>query len=316
MKTKFMENRYKILGVVAFYVVSVIIYALFISFFLWFLGIWPAGDAKLFFTLFFFFPPQCFQIVLILDYLINTFVPIFFFMMFIIIYRSKLKLVKNALKYTFNPYMIFTIVALLIGFVWFVLEFIQMIFPLTPDYFISLLILFVAFEVAQLFLSEKLEIFFVLCAIARMILDYRNVYTFSFFFQFFSLIVVFLFFRFFILHLAYHLYSKKVLIRNLKPEMSPAEGIAKIKEGFERISFLNISLIDFMIQRKKNFIHGLETMSKKDVDKIKKLRKEGKIPFKSIRINETQPFAIFLLIGFLLTLFLEENFVNFLISLL
>ena len=54
-------------------------YTFAISFLLWFLGIWPAGDAKLFFSLFLFFPSNLLNSSLILDYLVNIFVPIFFF---------------------------------------------------------------------------------------------------------------------------------------------------------------------------------------------------------------------------------------------
>ncbi|MCD6247018.1 MAG: prepilin peptidase [Candidatus Diapherotrites archaeon] len=295
-------------------------YALFISFMLWFLGLWPAGDAKLFTTLILFLPQQLYSSQsLIFDFLVNTFVPIFFFMFFVIIARSKLKLIKDALRFTLNPYNVFMLSVILLGFVWFLTQTIQLLtfqFPIQADYFITLIFMFIIFEFFRRFLSAKLELFFFGCAVLRVLIDYRTVYSFAFAQKFFTILFVFLFFRFFILYLAFKLYTYKVPIRKLKPGMSLAEVVIQRGDHFEKKSFLNASLIGFMTQRRENIIHSLDFLTKEDVDRIKKLRRENKIPFASILVNKVQPFAIFILLGYILTVFCQGSFMSFLVRLL
>ena len=176
--------------------------------------------------------------------------------------------------------------------------------------------MFIIFEFFRRFLSAKLELFFFGCAVLRVLIDYRTVYSFAFAQKFFTILFVFLFFRFFILYLAFKLYTYKVPIRKLKPGMSLAEVVIQRGDHFEKKSFLNASLIGFMTQRRENIIHSLDFLTKEDVDRIKKLRRENKIPFASILVNKVQPFAIFILLGYILTVFCQGSFMSFLVRLL
>jgi hypothetical protein len=176
--------------------------------------------------------------------------------------------------------------------------------------------MFVIFEFFKRFLSTKMEFFFFGCAVLRVLIDYKTIYSFPFAQKFFTILFVFLFFRFFILYLAFKLYTYRVPIRNLKPGMSPAETIIQRGDHFEKTSFLNASLIGFMLQRREKIIHSTDVFAEKDVKRIKKLREQGKIPFASILINKVQPFAIFILLGYILTVFCQGNFMLFLVRLL
>jgi len=299
------------------------LYAVAVAFTLWFLGFWPAGDAKLFSVLFLFFPKTFYNSqVLVFDFMVNAFVPIFFFMFFIIVGKSRFSAIKDALKYTFEPYKVTMLSMILLGFVWFVSKAIQLLAQLlafrgfTFDYFLSIALLFVVYEIFRRVLSAKLELFFFACAILRVIIDYHAIYSLSFIQHFATVILVFLFFRFFIIHLAFKLYTKSVPIEELEAGMVPGEIIVQKGDGFERISILDAGLISLIEQHKRNAIHSLDFLSEDDVEKIKKLRSEKKIPFDEMLINKVQPFAIFIVLGYALTALAGTNFLNALISLI
>jgi Flp pilus assembly protein protease CpaA len=301
-------------------VITAFAYALFIAFMLWFLGLWPAGDAKLFTILFLFLPAQLYTFQsLVFDLLVNSFVPIFFFMFFVILIKSKFQLIKDALRFTFNLYNVFMLSIILIGFVWFLLQAMQILtfqFSIQIDYFITLIFMFIVFEFFRKFLSAKIELFFFGCAVLRVLIDYRTVYSLAFAQKFFTILLVFLFFRFFVLYLAFKLYTYEVPIRSLKPGMSPGEAIIRKGKLFERKSFLHASLIGFMLQKRENVIHSLDFLTEEDVKRLKKLRAEKKIPFTKMLITKVQPFAIFILLGYILTIFCQGSFMLFLVRML
>lgn len=296
------------------------LYALTIAFALWFLGLWPAGDAKLFAVLFLFFPQNLYgSHTLVFDFMVNTFVPIFFFMFFVIIARSKLAIIKDALKFTFEPYRVTMLAMVLLGFVWFLAKLIQLLtagLAVATDYFVSLVLLFAIYEIFRRVLSAKMELLFFGLAVLRIVLDYRTIYSLAFAQYFATIMLVFLFFRFFILYLAFRLYTESVPIKKLRPGMSPAEMIIQKGDNFERVSFLNASLVSFMVQRKENIIHNIDFLSEDDVKRIKELRAKAKIPFDDMLINKVQPFAVFILLGYMLTVLCKGNFIFFLASML
>ena len=286
-------------------------YGLILGFIFWWLGLWPAGDAKLFTTLLLFFPAHMyFSPGLIFDYLVNIFVPIFFFMMVLIISKARLKLLKDAIKYSFEPYKVFMLATMFLGFVWFSMKLLAL-FNIRSDFFLSILLLFIVYELSYTVLTFQTEIFFVACAILRVIIDYKNLFTHSYILEFILTIVIFIFFRFFVLYIGYHTYTKRVKIKDLKPGMSLAEGIFIHGNRVQKTSFLLTSFIDFLSKRKYKFIHDLNALSPKDVEVLKSMEKEGKLPFDDVLVSQRQHFAFFILLGFLLTLFMGTNFISY-----
>jgi len=288
-------------------------YGFFIGFLFWWLGLWPAGDAKFFTVLLLFLPVGLYSSFnLIFNYLVNIFVPIFLFMMIVLFIKSKSKLIKEAVKYSFEPYKLFTLITMFLGFVWFTIKFMTFI-GITGDFFITILVLFIVYELFYAVLTFESELFFVGCAVLRIILDYNNIFTFNFIYNFFSTIFVFVFFRFFVLYLGYHTYTKYVKISDLRPGMSLAEGIVSKNKEYQKISFLTSSFIEFLMQRKYKFVHNLDNLTKEDVALLNKLKKEKKLPFDSVLVSQRQHFAFFILLGFLLTLILKQNFISFIV---
>ncbi|MEM4598474.1 MAG: A24 family peptidase C-terminal domain-containing protein [Candidatus Diapherotrites archaeon] len=296
-------------------VVFTFFYALAVAFLLWLFGIWPAGDAKLFSVLFLLLPQTLYASPnLTFDFLVNCFVPIFFFMFFIIIAKSRFSVLKDAIKFTFQPYRVTILALALLGFVWFLSKLLSLIAfgqAIFSDYFVMLLLLFLTYEAFRRILSAKLELLFFALAVLRVVLDYRNVYSISFMLNFATMIGVFLFFRFFIIYLAFKLYTKSVPIKKLKPGMCPAEMILQKGNGFERVSFLNSGLLAFGNEKRGQILHNIDCLSEDDIKKIKKLRREKKIPFDDMLINFTQPFAIFIVLGYALTVLFGTSFLVF-----
>jgi len=288
---------------------------LFISLLLWFVGFWPAGDAKLFIIYSLLLPLEIFRFSFYpaMDLLINTFVPIFFVYMFLAFFRSDKQRIISSLKYAFEPYKIFLITVIFLGVAFFITLPLAMV-GLPVNLFTFIVVLFLIIEIADRIIPVNLEFFYVFVAIIRLIIDYKNVYTLTFMKQLFLVIFIFLFFRFFILRLTFYLNTKKVKIKDLKPGMRIAEGISEVerngKKFFEKIELIHYAVYDFLYHKKKKFIHeiGDEGLSSKNLEKLRKLREEGKIPFDEILVHQQMPFAIFLLIGFLLTLYFNGNF--------
>ncbi len=104
---------------------------------------------------------------------------------------------------------------------------------------------------------------------------------------------------------------------NLEPGIRPAEGILEKREDtgiYEKIKLIHFDYIDFLFQKKKKFIHSVsdEGLTSKDVEKIKEMRAKGELPFNEILIYRAVPLAVFLLLGFVITVLLKGNFVDLL----
>jgi hypothetical protein len=294
------------------------LYALFASGLLWFSGIWPAGDAKLFSALFLLLPETLYSSQsIVINFLINCFVPIFIFMFFVILAKSRFGVLKEALKYSFNFQNLFMLAIILLGFVWFLMlvpRFLSVTFSLWMDYFMTIFLMFLVFELMNAFFSAKTEFLLIALAIARVLLDYRTVYSWPFLAGFLSMVLVFVFLRFFILFLAFKLFTFKVPFKELKAGMSPAEAISRKGDHFERHEFMNPSLISILRSQKGEAIHDKNCLTEEDVKLLQALRAEKKIPFPSMLINKVQPFAVFILAGYILTVIVGSDFFVFLVK--
>lgn len=283
-------------------------YGLVVSIFFWVLGIWPAGDSKFFWALLFFLPAQLYADTgVVWGFLINSFVPIFLLMLFFIAYKSKLNLVLESLKEAFNPYTIFMLFLMITGFLW-IFQRAMALLGLKADFLVLFITLFIIFELFRRYCTFKSELLFAGFAFLRVILDYQNVYSLNFFFDLAKFLLVFVFFRYFIVRLAFKVFTREVPISELEEGMSPAEGVFKKKGGCEKESLISMSFIGFMMQKKKKFIHGIEYLSGSDIKKLKKLKKDKKLGFDSILVHQNQSFAVFLLAGFIITVLCSGSF--------
>jgi len=321
LKYGLIRNRYIILLLILFLarlivhpdfldwqLLEYIFWTIFTGVFFYFIDIWPAGDAKLFISLSLLFPWEIMETSTIFNFLINSFVPLFFAFVPIAIYRSGWKKVKKTFKISFSAYNIFLIGSMYVGVVWF-LTLPMILLGIQPNIFVIIILLFVVFEILGRIKKINMEYLYVFLIILRIVLDYYDVLTFNFLKNTILIIIIFIFFRFFILRLTFDMSVKKVRIKDLKPGMEVAEGIKKKgKNEFSKIKLIQLSFYDFLSQKKEKLIHS-KVLTKKDVETIKKLRKEGKIPFGSILIHQPILFGIFIYLGYILTFILKTSFI-------
>ncbi len=295
---------------IEFEVIKIFLMALLIGFGLYFIGIWPAGDAKLFTVYILFFPPYMYTDQLIMQFALNTFVPVFLVFSTIVFLKSRENF-KDALKYSFEPYRLFLLVMVVFGIAGWVMRFLEFL-NFRVNFFVAMFILFLAFEIVFTLISLKTEVILVSLVLLRIIFDFEYITSVSYLYETFNLIIIFVFFRFFILYLTFHYYAREVSIDKLEEGMSPAEGIVKEEDGgYHKVSFLKVSLIDFMQDKKRNFIHDILFLKDEDIEKLKSLREEGEMDISSLKVDKTQHFAFLLLIGYILTFLLGTDIFSF-----
>ncbi len=295
-------------------VVKIFLLGLAVSFGFYFIGIWPAGDAKLFLVYILLLPHTMYNINLVMTLALNTFVPIFFVLSIYVLVNSRKRIVE-ALKYSLEPYRLLLLAVILLGIAGITMRFLEMS-GIHVDFFIAMFILFLAFELFYSVLSLKSELVFFLLAVLRIIFDRQRVMTQEFVFESLMLIGIFVFFRFFLLYLIYYFYTKETDIEDLEEGMSPAEGIVEENDSYHKVSFLNVSFIDYMEQKKNNFIHNIIFLTEKDVEKIKNLYEKGKLGLKTLRTDRKQYFALIIWIGYLLTVALRTDVIHWVSTLI
>ena len=109
--------------------------------------------------------------------------------------------------------------------------------------------------------------------------------------------------------MGYDYMTKYVDIKLLKKGMVPAENVYVDNGKYKKSPLLHFSLLSYM-QEKLNekttvFNVTAEGLTKKDVNKLKKLEK--KLGFEHLRIYKTLNFAPYMFLGVLLTIIFKGN---------
>ncbi len=296
-------------------------FSIFVGILLWAISIWPAGDAKLYIAFSSLIPLALFEssgsLFISFDFLINTFVPIFLVMFIFLLIRSDSSAIKKSLKFTFNPYIMFMVFIVIVGFLWFIIKAVSFL-GIFMNYFVIIIILFVIMEIFNKIVPINLEYAYIILVILRLIVDYRTVLTLGYLYELVSIIFAYIVVRYFVIDLGFHGFTVPKKIKDLKPGMCLAEGISESEEkgvNYEKRKIIFFSMPQALMERRRvRFIHSVsfDGLSKKDVEKIKKLRSDGKIPFDELMVHVSTPFAAFLFIGIVLTIVLQTNFVFYL----
>ena len=297
-------------------------FSVFSGILLWLINVWPAGDAKLFMGYSLLLPLNVYAVqghhFISFDYIVNMFVPIFVFMFALLLLRSKRSEITDSLKSALEPYRMFMACVVIIGFLW-VFMGIFGLMGIPYNYFIIVVVLFVVMEIFERIGTFSLELTFIVTAVIRLLVDYRNVFTFGFLYYLVTVLLAFVIFRYFVVELGFKGYTYSKKISELKPGDCLAEVIVEKKRGgkieYGKGGIKQFSIPQILKERiSKKYIHNIsfEGLSKRDVEKIKRLRKEGKIKFDEILVHTSMPFAFFLFLGVLMTIFFNGSFVAFL----
>jgi len=281
------------------FVLSVII-----GFWAWHAKMWSAGDAKLFIAFvslvpLIFYSRSFFNYFPSLVLLINTFVPYFVYGSFKITkkYRNKLKL--KFLK-KIKPLKIFDFFIRLFALHWFAGLFLKFI-GLEGD---IILIIFLMMVFSRVVNKVKYSKYFIpLFAGLRLLLD-KSIFSYSFIYRYVLIVFLIFIIRHFIYNTSKNFFSKNIRIPNLKKGMVLAEGIFKVGDKYRN-------------KRPKREMPEIikaspEGLSESDIRLVKALYNQKKIKFKSVKVQETLPFAPFMFFGVILTILARGIFINLL----
>jgi hypothetical protein len=288
--------------------------ALVIGVAIWYMGFWSAADAKLFVGYSAIFPLTLYKVgnvEIIPSYvlLINTFVPLFLFMLVVLLFKTSLKDKLMVFKELFSIRMMSTLVLFLFGFMW-VLSLIFMFFKIRSNFFIDTMLLFVFLLVLNRLPGEKLRIMIGLC-IVRLIFDYNNILNLAFLWNFLIMFAIFVALVFSIAALAFRLFSKEIYVENLKPGMILAESLVMEKDAYRKQKIVHFSFIQALLEKTtgKHLVEiGEDGLTKKEVRRIIHVHNAGKLKDHTLLIRETYPFAPFMFFGVLLTILAQGNF--------
>ncbi len=305
-----------------------LLFAIIIGFGFWYIGIWTAGDGKLFIAFSVLIPLSVYGLgyqkyIPSITLLINIFIPALLIMLIFILFKIKPKNLKNTLKLFlkefFQPKQLLNSIISLFAVYWIVQLLLSPI-GLGNNYILRIALTVLIFSAIQKKLKNKALYIMLTVSLIRFVID-KSIYSFSFLIDF--LILVFIwrllmsFLRGGISKLGQEIFSKELRVNKLKPGMVLSESVEK-KEKITKQELAalkkqqNIKIIkhkgNYFIQKPKssfeldNFIgEEPEGLTRQQINKIKKLG------IKKIRISQTIPFAIFIFLGVILTIISNGN---------
>jgi len=201
-----------------------IIIALAIGFFIWYVGLWSAGDAKLY-VAFVALLPFYKDVFLLL--IVNTILPLFFYFVVLMFFKSGKKEKKESLKRVLNPMYVPKLLLSVFSLAWIS----SMIFGLVridSNYFFSIIMMLILGKIiAYLAKKVKIESWHVLAAVAagRFLLQFQYMDA-MFWWSFVLLTIGYGLIRMFVFDLGI-VFTNKVKIKDLKEGMIPAELITR-----------------------------------------------------------------------------------------
>lgn len=305
-----------------------IFFALFGGFLIWIAGLWSAGDAKLFVAFTALVPLSVYNIGYVdgfpaLNILINTFTPVFFYMLIVLLFKTSLKNKASVLKDLMKPRLLAENLLFIFAFVWIIDIFIGFFSKYTmivSNFFMILSFLFLLMFLIQNVLKLNLLTVSILIAIIQLVLDYERVFTVSFVKYFFAMFFLFIFLRYFIINLGFYYYTKPIYIEDLKPGMYPLHNFVKKENGkYRRTKIAPISFISGLIyaSEKDSLFKSIgEGLTRKEVKEVQRLHSEGYVKEHSIMVSNRICFAPFLFSGVILTLIFRGNILFYLKNLL
>lgn len=291
-------------------------FAFLVGFLIWLFGLWSPGDAKLFFAYSVLVPlslysgssADYFPSFAILAY---TFVPFLVFYIIMVFFRTGSRLKLNVLNSMLKPKFLLDTIPFIFAFTWLgslFLSYIGKYLPAANNFFIILLFLFIA----PVFFANVLRIGYrkvgIALSLAAILFSYEMVFTLEFLRHFAIILVLFLFIRYFMLNLAFEVFSYPIYIEDLKPGMVIAENYLSKKGRYFKRKVAPLGFFSAMLGRSEGNLllsSGSDGLTLKEAEKIKKLHSNGQIKGHTIRVFQTLPFAPFIFMGVLLIIALK-----------
>lgn len=299
-------NRYMLELFITFLV------SLIVSFVMWWVGLWTAGDAKLFAVFSLLVPLSVYNLGYVkyfasVNIIMNTVVPYFAVYAIIFLVKTSWKQKLKYMKQSLNPRQVWSMAIFIFAFLW-PLDMFYKFTSLPSNFFMSIAILFVMMTVVEKTLGSRAYIFTYSLSVLRLFLD-KNLLTLNSWLLFFDILIGFIILRYFILYMGYDFMTKWVDIKLFRKGMVPAEMVFKEEGEYKKQPILHFSLLSYLQEktRKREHLFELtaEGLTEKEAKKIRSL--EEKLDFEHLRVYKTMPFAPYLFLGVILTILFRGN---------
>jgi len=286
------------------YIINIII-SLLVGFFLWYLGIWSAGDGKLFFAYAALLPLSVYSNGYVplfpsISLLINMFVPVSLVLIAKMLIKSTKELKLVAIKKVFNTEKLIMIVTSLFGISLLIRVFLS-ITGILLDGLTRMALTFIFYAVVGKLAGRRMKVVSIALVAVALVFGYNYVLSAEFLARFSIIFVVFIFLRYFVRELSSDFFSASLGIDNLRVGMFPAEIVYKHGKEYKK---LGPSSPTIKTVKKNDIIFNSKRLSRNDIDKLRKLKSKG---IKTLKVYQTTHFAWWMFLGVLLTIIFQGN---------
>ncbi|HLD87276.1 MAG TPA: prepilin peptidase [Candidatus Nanoarchaeia archaeon] len=270
--------------------------ALCMGFLLWHLGLWSAGDAKLFFVLAFLLPSlQPNDYVSFMGLLTYSFVPLFMFFVFFSLISGKSSLARGQLRAILSLRSLVTMLFFSLGASWLLGFFGDILIPRLQLLLKFLFLL--SYPFLAKYLGKSLIFGLLIISILRLLLD-RSLLTFSSLEELLLFLLLLVGMRLLLLDIHPVFIQRQVPVHELRNGMVPAEGVFRSGDRY----FKTTNLRGLSKERLSTalFRFPSDGLAQGEISRIREVSKA--LSFRSLVVQRTLPFAPFLFIGAILTI--------------
>jgi len=286
--------------------------ALLVGYIMWEFGFWSPADAKLFFAFSFLLPITIYnrgRIPYFPSYtiLINTFVPVALFFLLYSLVKIRSNFIKGEIKELLKLSSLLNMILFILGFSSFFII-LNSLINFKIKLFFQIVLMFIISEIIKKrkrsFLI-KINVFMIVLGI---ITNFESIFSLNFLKKFFLTFFLFQGLRLLILNIEKISLTQELKIEDLKPDMIIGENIIKKNGTYSKDSISIITHFDILRNiRKKISAKFSGKLDENDVKKLKKLKKEDKLKFNTVKISKTTSFAPFIFLGMILTYLLKGS---------
>ncbi|MFC1728437.1 A24 family peptidase C-terminal domain-containing protein [Nanoarchaeota archaeon] len=288
------------------------LYGFLIGFFIWLVGLWSAGDAKLFAAFAFLIPASAYKWIgfPLTKLIINTILPIFVVLIFILLIKSSWKEKKQVMKNLSDYKLILTLLLTIFSLSWIVVYILNFI-HIYQNFIFNVLGIFALIWILRKYIPKYINYVLISLALLRIVFNFDSIMQILFWKEFLFLTLAYVLLWIVFNNLGFIFFSKNVNIYHLKEGMIPAELIIKIKEDYEKKNVSDYGLAQFKTKIKDSVYEPTITgLTKKDIERVRALFQKKRFHFDNLRIQQTMPFAPFMFLGAIITVLMSLfNFV-------
>ena len=297
-------------------------FSLFVGYLLWFIRIWTAADGKLFFAYSAMIPLSVYYLGYVKYFpsmiiMINTFIPIFVFLVINLLVKTNSQEKIMMLKKTFSWNIIINVFLIITVMSWFVSVLFSFL-HVPRNFFLSFLVIFSMFFILRAKLGKNFTKALLICLLVRIIVDYQTFLYFGFWINTIKIMIFLLLVVFFVFNMGMLKFNISVNLKDLKPGMLLSEVIVKKDGKYSKspVIFMptRFAMLRGLIERVKEspvIKYRSSGITEKDIKKIQQLKKEGKLDFEHLLVQQTVSFAPFLFLGVLLTIILKGSIISY-----